>query len=113
MKSLRNIMAALIVTSTALTVPAMTGCYASEGTYVIAESPPPPRDEVVVYRPGHVWVHGRWTRPGRHWVWRSGYYARERPNHVYVEGRWERRNRGYVWVDGSWRSRGVVIRERR
>jgi len=115
MKSVRNILAGLLVAGAALTtVPAMSGCYATEGAYVIEDAPPPPRNEVVVYRPGYVWVHGRWTHPGRHWAWQSGYYERERPNAVYVEGRWERRGRGHVWVAGNWRARGgVVVRDHR
>jgi hypothetical protein len=115
MKPLRKMLAALLVAGAALTtVPAMTGCYASGGAYVVEDTPPPPREEIVTYRPGYVWIHGRWTRPSGHWVWRGGYYERERPNHVYVEGRWERRGRGHVWVDGGWRPRGgVVVRERR
>jgi WXXGXW repeat (2 copies) len=110
MKPLRNILATLLLAGTTLaTVPAMIGCYATGSAYVVEETPPPPRHEVVVFRPGFVWVHGHWTRPGRNWVWRSGYYERERANAVYVEGRWERRGRGHVWVDGGWRARGRVV----
>ncbi len=114
MKTIRNMLAALLVAGAALTVPTMAGCYASGDAYVVDDAPPPPREEVVVSRPGYVWIHGRWERPGGHWAWRGGYYERERPNQVYVEGRWERRGRGHVWVDGGWRARGhVVVREHR
>jgi hypothetical protein len=107
MNSLRNTLAALAVAGAVFaTVPAMTGCYATESAYVVEDAPPAPREEVVVTRPGFVWIHGHWTHPGRTWVWRGGYYERERPNRVYVEGRWERRGRGHVWVDGGWRNRG-------
>jgi len=110
MNALRQMFGALLVTGTLVTaVPAMTGCYASEGAYVVEDSPPPPREEVVVTRPGYVWVHGRWTHPGRHWAWQGGYYERERPSQVYVEGRWEQRGHGHVWVDGGWRARGGVV----
>jgi len=114
MRPLRNIFASILVAGATLaTVPAMTGC-AAEGAYVIEDAPPPAREEVVVYKPGYVWVHGRWTHPGRRWAWQSGHYVRERPAQVYVEGRWERRGSGHVWVDGRWRSRsGVVIRDHR
>ena len=84
------------------------GACAGEASYVVETSPPPPRHEVVVYRPGHVWVQGHWIRDGRHWQWREGYYVRERPNYVYVQPRWERRNRGYVYIQGEWRPRGRV-----
>jgi WXXGXW repeat (2 copies) len=114
MTPLRKMLAGILVAGAALsTVPVMSGCYATEA-YVVEDAPPPARREVVVYRPGYVWVHGHWTRPGRHWVWRSGYYERERPDAVYVEGRWERRGRGHVWVDGGWRARGrVIVRDHR
>ena len=108
MTSLRKFVAALVVAgSTVAAVPAMSGCYGS--AYVVEDGPPAPREEIVVSRPGFIWVHGHWTRPGRTWVWRGGYYERERPEHVWVDGRWERRGRGHVWVDGGWRAR-VSIR---
>jgi|SRR6185503_17890073 len=111
MTSLRKILAALVVAgSTVAALPAMSGCYGTS-TLVVEDVPPAPREEIVVSRPGFIWVHGRWTRPGRTWVWRGGYYERERPEQVYVEGRWERRGRGHVWIDGGWRARaGVSVR---
>jgi len=110
MKSPRQLLAALLVAGSAVAaVPAMTGCYATEGAYIVEDTPPPPREEVVVTRPGYVWIGGRWTHPGRHWVWKSGYYEREHPSQVYVQGRWERRGHGHVWVDGGWRARGGVV----
>jgi hypothetical protein len=114
MKHLREILAASLVAGAALTASAMTGCYATEDAYIVDDNPPPVRQEIVVSRPGFVWVHGHWTRPGGHWAWRGGYYERERPNHIYVDGRWERRGRGHVWVDGGWRARAnVTIRDHR
>jgi len=81
---------------------ALTGCYAETGGYVVEEAPPAPREEVVVYRPGHVWVHGHWHHDNGHYVWRGGYYERERPGYIFVEGRWERRGHKHVWVEGGW-----------
>jgi hypothetical protein len=110
MKSPRQLLSSLLIAATAaVAIPAMSGCLAAEGSYVVEDSPPAPREEVVVSRPGYVWVHGRWTHPGRHWLWQSGRYERERNNQVYVEGRWERRGTGHVWVDGGWRARGGVV----
>src|ERR1044071_9571004 len=109
MKSLRKMLAALVVAGSAVAaLPAMSGCYASGGAYIVEDAPPPPREEIVVARPGVVGIHGRWTHPGRAWVWRGGYYERERADQVYVEGRWERRGRSHVWVDGGWRARAHV-----
>lgn len=109
MASLRNTLAALLVTGAALTaMPAMTGCYGSGEAYIVDDTPPLPREEVVVVRPGYIWVHGWWAYPGNRWVWHGGYYERERPHQVYVEGRWERRGRGHVWIQGGWRTRGSV-----
>jgi hypothetical protein len=91
--------------------PVMTGC-AGEA-YIVETAPPPPRAEVTVYRPGYVWVHGRWDRSRDGWFWRHGYYERERSGHVFVHGRWDRRGRSYVWVEGGWRPRAsVTIRGR-
>lgn len=114
MKPLRNMLTALLITGAALpAVPALTGC-AGEGAFVVEDTPPPPREEVVVTRPGFIWIHGRWTHPGSRWTWSGGHYERERANQTYVEGRWERRGRGHVWVEGGWHARGrVVERERR
>ena len=78
------------------------------------EGPPPVREERIEYRPGMVWIHGRWDRDAGHWQWKPGYYERERPGYVYVEGRWAPSGRGYVWVDGGWHKReGIAMRERR
>jgi hypothetical protein len=110
MKTARQLLATLLLTgATFAAVPAMTGCYASEGAYVVDDTPPPPREEVVATRPGFVWIHGRWAHPGRRWVWQGGYYERERSNQVYVDGRWEQRGRGNVWVEGGWRARGGIV----
>jgi hypothetical protein len=103
----------LLAGATALGVGA--GC-AGEARYVVSDydAPPPPREEVVAYRPGYVWIHGTWNRYGDHWAWHDGYYARERPGYVYQDGFWRRDGRNYVSVRGQWRPRGsVVIREHR
>ena len=110
--SLRHWLSAAALSGAVLSsIPLMTGC-AGEASYVVEEDPPPAREEVVTYRPGFVWVHGRWSHPGSRWVWEGGRYERERSNQVYVEGRWERRGHSHVWVEGGWHARGgVVVRE--
>jgi hypothetical protein len=110
MKPLPNIVAALLVAGAAsAALPAMTGCYATEGVYVVEDEPPPLRAEIVTYQPGFIWIHGRWEHPGDRWVWRDGYYVRARHNAVYVDGHWERRGRGHVWVEGGWRPHSRVV----
>jgi hypothetical protein len=88
----------------------MLGCYAETTASAVEDAPPAPREELVVARPGFLWIHGRWARsPTHHWVWRGGYYERERPGYAYREGRWERRGQTHVWVDGGWRATGSVV----
>ncbi len=104
----------LIAGAAAATVPAC----GSSGTYVVAtsydEPPPAPREEYVSYRPGYVWVHGKWVRDfNNRWRWQSGYFIRERAGYVYVPGRWELQGRNYIWIEGGWRAQGnIVIRGR-
>ena len=113
MKRLSKFLAPVLALGAGLTVAApLTGC-AGETAYVVESGPPPPRHEVVVYRPGYTYVQGHWIRDDGRWYWRNGYYVRERPNYVYVQPRWERRGRGYVYIQGEWRPRGRVYVQRR
>ena len=110
MRPFRNILTAVLVSGAALSaVPVMTGCAAERSYGYVADEPPPPREEIVSYRPGFVWIHGRWTHPSDRWVWQEGRYEADRPNQVYVEGRWERRGNGHVWVDGGWHARSGFV----
>jgi hypothetical protein len=109
---LRKLLASVIALGT------LGGCYGTTTAtyrtsgYVVAEVPAP-REEIVLYRPGYIWVHGRWVQRDGRWAWRGGYYERERPNHIYVQGYWERRGPRRVWVDGGWQTTGrVVVRGR-
>lgn len=112
MRSCKLLVWTLILGAALAAAPAMTGC-AGE-VYLVETSPPPPREEVAVYRPGFVWVNGAWVRAGSSWRWRPGHYERERPDQIYVHGRWERRGNAYVWIDGGWRGRtNITIRDRR
>lgn len=72
----------------------------------VDEEPPAPRPvAVVAVRPGFIWVEGRWVRSGGRWVWRDGFYQRERVGMMWEQGRWERRGNRHVWVEGHWRAR--------
>ncbi len=86
------------------------GACAGTASYTVEAPPPRNRVEVVVERPGFVWVDGHWAQPDGRWVWRSGYYERERPGHVFVRGRYERRGHQHVYVNGQWREHGMVRR---
>jgi hypothetical protein len=109
----KHLVPLLVAGVTAFSGVANLGCQAHARGYVI-EDVPPPREEVVIYRPGYIWVQGHWTlAPGRRWVWRGGYYDRERANHLYTQGHWQRQGSKYVWVEGGWRPRArVVVRGR-
>ncbi len=88
---------------------AIAGCATDH--YIVTDSPPAAREEVVATRPGFIWVHGHWAQEGT-WKWKPGYYTPERPGEVYIEGHWEHRGGEYIWVTGNWRGHnGVVIRD--
>src|SRR5690349_6579821 len=112
MKRNSKLLGALLASITGIAV--VPACYRTEPEAVYAtyeSTPPAPREEYVVYRPGYTWIHGNWYHDYNYgWRWRSGYYVRERPGYVYTPGYWERRRNHYVWVPGSWRRSNVVIR---
>jgi hypothetical protein len=80
----------------------------------VDEEPPPPRYETIEVRPGFVFISGRWVSNGGRWVWRDGYYERERVGYRWEQGRWENRGRRHVWVEGGWRGGGgPAVRDHR
>ncbi len=99
---IRNILLSVLVAGAA------SGC--TTRTYLVADAPPPAREEVVVSRPGEVWVQGHYARDSGRWKWVDGHSVRERPGYAYVAGRWERRPQGHVWIAGGWRADRVVRR---
>ena len=70
----------------------------------VEEEPPPPRVWITDTRPGYIFIQGRWDRNGGQWVWRDGYWDRQRSGYYYEDGRWDRRGNRHVWVEGNWRS---------
>lgn len=83
-------------------------------TVEVDEEPPPPRTFVMESRPGFVFIEGRWVRNGGRWVWRDGYYERQRVGYSWEQGRWETRGRRHVWVEGRWRGGGgPAVRDHR
>lgn len=106
----------VFITSAVLGLFAATGCMVRAHGHVAApvavveveEEPPPPRVVQVEVRPGFVYIEGRWVRQGGRWMWRDGYYERERTGYLYQQGHWDRRGNRHVWVDGRWNSHPVV-----
>jgi hypothetical protein len=96
---IRNVLLAVVLAGSAGL--GATAC--TSRAYLVEEAPPPPRNEVVSSRPGHVFVKGHWARKGGHWSWVEGRFERERSGYVYVDGHWDRRPQGYVWIEGAWR----------
>ncbi len=92
----------LLCTSAA--VGPMAGCVGETSGYVAYDDPPPPQNEVVVERPGQVFVHGNYVNDSGHWRWHAGHYEARRANQVYVDGRWERHGNQRVWINGGWRA---------
>ncbi len=80
-------------------------------------APPPPQYVEVDYRPGYVWVQGRWVWGYSGWQWQRGYWVAERSGYYYTQGHWTNRGGRHVWVNGSWNRgrapRGVHQRDHR
>ena len=100
----RNISRSLLLTlALGLPVPVAGGCVVRTQAAVVVDSPPPPpRRTRVEVRPGFVWVEGTWAYQGNQWVWRDGYWERERAGYVYVQGRWSKRGGRWHWVEPRW-----------
>jgi hypothetical protein len=91
---------------------ACNGDYYTSSTFAYTQ-PPPPRDELVSYRPGYVYVHGHWLREPGGWRFEPGYYMPEKPGLMWVDGHWAQQNGQYVWIDGGWYRRGATTIVRR
>ncbi len=113
---IKNALTCLLLAATSM---GAAGCMVEAHGHVAApvavvevdEEPPPPRTETVEFRPGFVRIEGRWVRNGGRWVWRDGYYERERVGYAWDQGRWERRGNRHVWVEGHWRGGAPARRE--
>ncbi len=73
-------------------------------------APPAPRHERVIVRRGYVRAPGYWRwAPRRHaYVWRAGYWMRERPGWRWVAPRWVPRGPRWVFRAGYWTRLGHV-----
>jgi len=83
---------------------ASAGCTMYGRAQLVSSTPPPPPARVISVepRPGYAYIQGRWDLEGGRWVWRDGYWIRQRTGYVYDQGYWDRRGSGYVWVEGRW-----------
>ena len=82
---------------------AASGCAVQVAAVGPTYAPPPPRVVQVDYRPGYVWIDGRWNWSYDRWVWQPGYWVRERPGYHYAAGQWVNRGGRYVYLEGTWR----------
>ena len=99
----RTLIAAVLVSS------ALAGCYAQCDVHVVAAAPPaavevdaeppPAQQEVIVERPGFVWIGGHWYRGGGRWIWHPGYFEHARVGYHWRAGHYGAR---HVWVEGQW-----------
>ena len=69
----------------------------------VAVSPPLPRAERVVVRPGYAWVGGYWRWTGVRHVWVGGYWTHARPGYRYVSARWVPSGPAWRFRAGYWR----------
>jgi len=79
-----------------------TGCVLHARAYPTT-APPAPQYVEVDYRPGYVWIEGRWTWRYGSWQWEPGYWVAERPGYYYTQGYWSTRGGSHVWVGGTWK----------
>ncbi|HVV83933.1 MAG TPA: YXWGXW repeat-containing protein [Kofleriaceae bacterium] len=81
--------------------------------YTVDFAPPPPRAvDVVVPRPGFVWIDGFWQYRDGGWRWRAGYWVRERPGQIWIPGAWEPSGPRWHWREGRWERHGAPPPER-
>jgi hypothetical protein len=74
----------------------------------VAPTPAPPAAEIIIRdAPPPLRVERAGRRPGRGYVWLSGYWVFSRGHYEWAPGRWELPPRGrHVWVAPRWERRG-------
>lgn len=75
------------------------------GVIVIASAPPPIRIEHRGHRPGrgYVWVTGYWGHDHGRYVWVPGRWSvPPRGHRHWVEPRWEHRGGSFLFIEGHW-----------
>lgn len=64
--------------------------------------PPAAKDDSKPYKPGFVWVKGRWAWKAGKWEWTEGRYEKTQDKKKWVDGKWDKQGGKWVWVEGSW-----------
>ncbi|HKE16899.1 MAG TPA: hypothetical protein VKB80_18630 [Kofleriaceae bacterium] len=113
----RTILALLVAGLLGGAVFGTSGCYATSVGVGVEAGTPAPYYSDYYYRPGYVFIDGRWGWAGTGWEWYPGYWVAARPGFVYVQGYWDywgghyywrpglwsRYHNGYAWIGGRWR----------
>jgi hypothetical protein len=67
------------------------------------EPPPAPRaEEVVVNKPGFVWIGGYYEWRRGEWNWIRGHAEPMRKGRTWQDGKWVRHDDHYDWKPGRW-----------
>ena len=109
MKGDRLKIAALMVLGSSMIVgcssPKKPVVVAPTGQVIVAEQPPPLKQEAVGAPPGdsYVWTQGYWAHTDTRWVWIPGHWQmRPTATSTWVPGHWDRTVNGWVWTPGYW-----------
>jgi hypothetical protein len=78
--------------------------WASAGTEILTDAPPPPDrvEHAPPPRDGYVWGAGHWEWNRRSYVWVSGTWIVERRAAHWVVDRWEQEGTKWHYVPGHW-----------
>ena len=84
---------------------------------VVANSPPPPRREVIVYRErparNYVWVKGFYDWQGDGWAWVPGHWLAPPARTVrWISPRYVRVEEGWWYEPAHWSNQQLVVEEK-
>lgn len=113
-RPLLTVLAAAVVSTSALIAPAMMAPAAAQGLSIQIGSPPPaPIYEVApAPRAGYVWAPGYYRYDNGRYVWTAGRWMTERHGYRWVNDRWEHGPNGWYHVAGRWDRNGNGVPDR-